>query len=132
MLVEDLLAWMYRNDEDYINTLRALSVGPAYGGALFEAPHFADWLSRWQSRLERQPGGIEGARQRMQTCNPAVIPRNHLVEEALAAAVEHGDYGVIKQFLAVLSRPYDMPLDPSRYCEPAARSADRYQTFCGT
>jgi uncharacterized protein YdiU (UPF0061 family) len=68
----------------------------------------------------------------MRARNPAVIPRNHRVEEALAAAVERGDYSVMERLVAVLSAPYDDPPEPSDFRMPPPPSERAYQTFCGT
>lgn len=63
--------------------------------------------------------------------NPAVIPRNHKVEEALAAAVERGDLSVMERLLNVLARPYDHAQDhPEEFRLPS--NAEAYRTFCGT
>jgi uncharacterized protein YdiU (UPF0061 family) len=68
----------------------------------------------------------------MNAHNPAVIPRNHRVEEALAAAVERADYTVMEKLLEVLSQPFqDLPED-SDYRLPPPASAKPYRTFCGT
>ena len=69
----------------------------------------------------------------MRQVNPWVIPRNHRVEEALAAATEHQDLGPFERLLAALQRPYDVLPEHARYAEPAAAEITaRYQTFCGT
>ena len=70
---------------------------------------------------------------RMRQVNPWVIPRNHRVEEALAAASEHGDLAPFERLLAALRRPYDEDPAFARYAEPApAQVSAGYQTFCGT
>ena len=67
----------------------------------------------------------------MRHANPAVIPRNHLVEEALAAAAEHDDLAPFEALLAVLRQPFTPPED-LRYAQPAMGGMPGYQTFCGT
>ena len=64
--------------------------------------------------------------------NPAVIPRNHRVEEALEAAVEQADFSVMEKLLGVLSQPYQDPPEETGYDLPAPPSAQPYRTFCGT
>jgi uncharacterized protein YdiU (UPF0061 family) len=66
----------------------------------------------------------------MQRHKPAVIPRNHTVEEARAAAVEKGDLSVMHRLLAVLSQPYDSSPEHSDYRLPSGSKS--YRTFCGT
>jgi uncharacterized protein YdiU (UPF0061 family) len=68
----------------------------------------------------------------MNSRNPAVIPRNHRVEEALAAAVEHIDFSVMEKLLGALSQPYRDPPEEAGYHLPPPPSAQPYRTFCGT
>jgi uncharacterized protein YdiU (UPF0061 family) len=68
----------------------------------------------------------------MRSHNPAVIPRNYLVEEALEAAIERGDLSLMTQLLDVLSRPFDDPPEHGGYHLPPEPSERGYQTFCGT
>ena len=68
----------------------------------------------------------------MLNSNPAVIPRNHRVEEALKAAVEKGDYSVMERLLDVLSQPYAHSPEQKEYCTLPAPSKLPYRTFCGT
>jgi uncharacterized protein YdiU (UPF0061 family) len=76
--------------------------------------------------------GIERARA-MRSVNPAVIPRNHRVEEALAAASDEGDLAPFEELLDALRRPYDATGERERYADPApADVTARYRTFCGT
>ncbi len=81
----------------------------------------------------RQAAGIERLHTSVDAnSNPAVIPRNHRVEEALKAAVEHGDYSVMERLLDVLSSPYAHSSEQTEYCTLPAPSNRPYQTFCGT
>ena len=68
----------------------------------------------------------------MRTHNPAVIPRNHRVEEALEAAVERADFTVMEKLLDILSQPYQEPPEQAGYHLPPPLSAQPYRTFCGT
>jgi len=131
-LIEDLLDCMHRHGADFTNTFRSLASGPMPEASLFQAPDFKQWYARWQARLERQPDSREASRRLMSTHNPAIIPRNHKVEEALAAAVERADFTVMKKLLAVLSQPYQDPPEQADYHLPPPPSAEPYQTFCGT
>jgi uncharacterized protein YdiU (UPF0061 family) len=67
----------------------------------------------------------------MDRVNPVYIPRNHLVEEALAAATE-GDLDPLSRLLAAVTTPYDERPDLERYAEPAPEDFGTYRTFCGT
>jgi protein adenylyltransferase len=131
-LVEDLLDSMHRHGADYTNTFRELASGTLPEASVFQAPDFKQWFERWQARLKRQPDSREASRRLMNTHNPAVIPRNHRVEEALAAATEQADFSVMENLLDVLSHPYQDPPEEAGYHLPAPPSAEPYRTFCGT
>jgi uncharacterized protein YdiU (UPF0061 family) len=131
-LVEDLLGCMHRHGADFTNTFRDLASGSLPEASVFRAPDFKQWFERWQARLNRQPDSREASRRRMRAHNPAIIPRNHRVEEALAAAVERGDFTVMEKLLDFLSHPYRDPPEEAGYHLPAPPSAQPYRTFCGT
>jgi uncharacterized protein YdiU (UPF0061 family) len=91
------------------------------------------WLARWQARQGQEAMPAAQRAQAMRQVNPVYIPRNHRVEEALAAAVERGDYAPFERLLAVLSRPFDAQAGSAAYAEPApAATQQGYRTFCGT
>jgi uncharacterized protein YdiU (UPF0061 family) len=87
---------------------------------------------KWQARLVRQQESKNSYHQLMKNSNPAVIPRNHRVEEALEAAVKDGDYSVMERLLNVLSNPYAHSHEQADYCTLPAPSKRPYRTFCGT
>ncbi|MDR6226681.1 protein adenylyltransferase SelO [Desmospora profundinema] len=131
-LIEDLLSMMERHRADYTNTFRALTFDELEDMVLFDTPEFVKWYERWQERLERQQEPKDASHELMRNSNPAVIPRNHRVEEALEAAVEQGDYRVMERFLDVLSNPYAHSPEQEDYTTPPAPSTTPYRTFCGT
>jgi uncharacterized protein YdiU (UPF0061 family) len=131
-LVGGLLTCMHRHGADFTNTFRDLATGSRPAASMFRTPDFKLWFERWQARLKRQPETREAVRRLMNTHNPAVIPRNHRVEEALAAAVERADYRVMEKLVDVLSHPYQDPPEEAGYHLPAPPSAQPYRTFCGT
>jgi uncharacterized protein YdiU (UPF0061 family) len=131
-LVEDLLDCMHRHGADFTNTFRDLASGCLPEAPVFRAPDFKQWFERWQARLKRQPDSREASRRLMNTHNPAVIARNHRVEEALAAAAERDDFTVMEKLLGILSRPYQDRPEQAGYRLPPPASAQPYRTFCGT
>ena len=64
--------------------------------------------------------------------NPAFIPRNHRVEQALDAGIEYGDFSPFAQLLTVLSRPYEDQADFADYSNPPHADERVFRTFCGT
>ena len=130
-LVDELLVSMQQHRADFTNTFRNLALTPLPETPLFQKPEFIQWHQKWQTRINQQPGSWEDAQRLMQTNNPAVIPRNHQVEEALAAA-EQSDYAVMEKLLDVLAKPYEDPPEQAGYHLPPPPSAQQYRTFCGT
>ncbi|NGZ76459.1 protein adenylyltransferase SelO [Saccharibacillus alkalitolerans] len=100
--------------------------------ALLSSGEYRAWRARWEERLIRQGASAAEVRERMLASNPAVIPRNHRVEEALDAAWKEGDYGPMHRLLDALSRPYAHTADQAEYAQPAPDDGDGYRTFCGT
>ena len=98
--------------------------------SLFETEEYKKWHKRWQERLSRQES-LEASKQLMRNSNPAIIPRNHRVEEALEAAVEQGDYRVMERLLKALENPYDYSDEHTEYAK-LCTSTTPYRTFCGT
>jgi serine/tyrosine/threonine adenylyltransferase len=130
-LIRSLLTWMQESRADFTNTFRDLASEALPAGEKYQAPEFQAWYSRWQLRLSRAAQSDAPAGAVMQAANPAVIPRNHRVEEALSAAEEQDDLSVLHRLLAALASPYETKADLAMYREPPADDA-HYRTFCGT
>ncbi len=130
-LIQSLLEWMQKSRADFTNTFRDLSETEPPAGERYQDPDFQGWYVRWQQRLNRDGQSKSSAHAAMRAANPAVIPRNHRVEEALAAAEDHDDLSVLQHLLAALESPYEARGDRERYQEPPADDSN-YRTFCGT
>ena len=129
-LGETLLSLMHKHKADYTNTFRDLTFNKFENKGLFGTPEFTEWHESWRERLSRQEESAELSHQLMKDSNPAVIPRNHHVEDSLEAAVK-GDYSVMHQLMDVLSNPYAHTPDQAKY-STLPESEGFYQTFCGT
>jgi len=129
-LAKDLLACMNKYGMDYTNTFRDLATKQSLRTS--PEPDVKAWVERWQSRLQRQAATAAEATVVMLATNPAVIPRNHLVEAALKAAVEDNDLGPFERLLSVLASPFEETPENVDYRSPAPPSRWPYQTFCGT
>jgi uncharacterized protein YdiU (UPF0061 family) len=122
-LIETLLTLMHEHRSDFTHFFRRLTDSG-------ETPEpFALWAETWRARRAREP---DTAAILMRRANPAYIPRNHLVEAALAAAVEYADFAPFHELLAVLQNPYAPQPRFAHYAEPPQPSATTYKTFCGT
>jgi uncharacterized protein YdiU (UPF0061 family) len=93
---------------------------------------YDDWAIRWRRRLTEEPESSELRLRAMRGANPAYIPRNHLVEAALNAAIERQDFQPFEEFSDVLSRPFDERTGLERYATPARPEESVRKTFCGT
>ncbi len=131
-LIEDLLSLMKNNRADFTNTFRALTMDRIEDTGLSGVIGFDKWYKEWEARRGRQQQSGSDSQKLMQHSNPAVIPRNHRVEEALEAAVNDGDYTVMHRLLDVLADPYAYSPDQDEYCELPAPTTVPYRTFCGT
>ena len=130
---------MHANKADFTLTFRGLydtvlnekSVSELH--TLFANPAtFDNWADDWKSRLGRENKDPSVIADLMRRNTPAVIPRNHLVEQALDAAVEGEDFDPFEQLLNVLTAPFEEPSKNSEYTKPPEPSDQVYQTFCGT
>ncbi|MDF2961276.1 MAG: hypothetical protein K0S39_3011 [Paenibacillus sp.] len=131
-LIEGLLSMMQKYRADYTNTFRALTFDTAEDTALSGTPEYTQWHEQWQARLGRQKESKDSSHQLMRNSNPALIPRNHRVEDALEAAVKQGDYSVMERLLEVLSSPYAHSPEQAEYSAVPELSTCPYQTYCGT
>lgn len=131
-LIEDLLSMMHKYSADYTNTFRALTFDKFDDIVLFGTTEFTRWKEVWHDRLSRQQESKDSQHQLMRNSNPAIIPRNHRVEEALEAAVKQENYNVMERLLKVLSRPYEHSSEQEEYSTLPEPSTCSYKTFCGT
>lgn len=140
-LAEDWLALLHTHRVDFTLGWRRLAdaadgnEGPLR--TLFTDPQAPEaWLAHWRARAASEGGSVtdwSARAARLRQVNPAVIPRNHRVEEALTAASDHGDLEPFQRLLTALRRPYDETPEHAAYLEPArAEVTACYRTFCGT
>lgn len=130
-LAMELLDLMAHHKADYTQTFRMLALDAPDDVEFSGSERFKDWHSRWTARLEVQDTTLEDAHILMRSVNPAVIPRNHLVEEALDLAVEQGDYSKASKLIEVLTNPFDDGHD-IEYKMPPDDDDKVHMTFCGT
>ena len=131
-LAEALLTWMHGAGADFTNTFRALSAPGEADAALPGDAAFAVWHAQWRARLARQRQTAPERSALMQRANPAIVPRNHVVEAALTSASDDGDLAPLERLLAALATPYDHTRDDAAFRAPPAAAGAPYRTFCGT
>ncbi len=139
-LVDDLLALLHQHGVDLTMCLRSLSdvvrgdAGPTR--SMFADPAAFDaWSARWAAARSAQravdPRPDREVADAMDRTNPVYIPRNHLVEDALAAATD-GDLAPFTRLVDVVQHPYERRPGLDEFARPALADATPYRTFCGT
>ncbi len=127
-LIDELLRMLKKRHVDYTSFFRHLGRAArgdteSVRGLFADLAGFDDWMSRWRA--------LGPDAEVMDRANPVYIPRNHLVEEALAVATT-GDLGPLGQLLDAVTAPYDERPALQRYAGPAPEDFGTYRTFCGT
>ena len=130
-LITELLDWMHKNSADFTNTFLKLCKEEIPNGALYASESFQNWHVRWQNRLRKEEQGLETSFALMRSVNPAVIPRNHKVEEALQAG-EEGNFKPFHDLLNAVEKPYMDGDHLLPYQAPPEPGEKVLQTFCGT
>jgi uncharacterized protein YdiU (UPF0061 family) len=138
-LAQTLLRAMHENGADFTLTFRRLCAAAADEKAdanvriLFANPAaYDEWAAMWRSRLAADTLDPTARAHAMRTINPAFIPRNHRVEQALNAAIEYGDLSPFAEMLTVLSRPYEDQAAFADYANVPQADERVFRTFCGT
>lgn len=125
-LLNELFSWMEKAKPDFTNTYRGLVDSELHDDPVFKNTEFVEWKSKWKKRIS----AVDNYENLLEDYNPAVIPRNHLVEDALRSASENNNMEPFNELLKKLQEPY-------RYCGNAyyqtpPSSEQGYKTFCGT
>ncbi len=138
-LAQDLLLAMQQGEADFTLTFRRLCAASASADAdaavrasFRDSGAYDGWAVRWRQRLVAEPGPPAARVAAMRAVNPAVVPRNHLVEAALAAAIQDDDLGPFDALLDAVTQPYTDRPAFERYTLPPEQPDRAYQTFCGT
>ena len=138
-LAEDLLVLMDANEVDFTLLFRSLceasadplqAVGPEQ---LFAASSdWHGWAERWAARLASEPEQGPGRVEQMRSVNPAVIPRNHRVQQAIDKVTDSGDFSDFERLKRVLATPYEDHPEDDQWLAPPPAGERVCKTFCGT
>lgn len=138
-LINDLLGRMAAGRADFTLTFRGLAdamsdpAADAEVARLFAEPEaYHQWAARWRERLSSEGGDGSERRSTMRVANPLFIARNHLVEEAIRAAVDTGDLMPFETLVGVLQRPFEDQPGRERFTRPPRPEEVVHATFCGT
>ena len=137
--MQALLTSMHKGQADFTLTFRRLSdsardpAGDATFSATFaSAETIQPWLQDWRQRLSRETATPEARSSAMKAANPAYIPRNHRIEQAIAAATDDGDFSLFEALVEVTAKPYEDQPRFAAYQEPPKPEEEVLRTFCGT
>ena len=130
-LLNELLNMMQKYKEDYTNTFIALTFNDLPQKGMFISEEFINWKKKWEETLTLQNKSKDEVFDLMKNSNPAVIPRNHRVEEALSAA-NNGDFSVMNNLLKALSNPFEHSEFQKEYAKLPSTPQCNYRTYCGT
>jgi serine/tyrosine/threonine adenylyltransferase len=138
-LIAGLLDAMHQGKADFTLTFRRLAAAleaeqqtPGVRELFAEPEAFDAWASTWRQRLARETTPPAERAGTMRRVSPAIIARNHRVEEALEAAIERADYHPFERLHAALATPYEESPATAAYVDPPEPSNTPYRTFCGT
>ena len=123
-LINELLSLMQTDGADFTNTFRALGTEQARD-QFTNRDAFDTWAESWRARIEDE----SNAQAVMRAANPAVIPRNHRIEQMIEAAIA-GDMAPFERLMKALSTPFD-ETDPELQ-RPPTEDEIVPATFCGT
>ena len=136
-LFDDYLSLLHDQRVDYTSSFRALAAERRGDRRrlddLFHQHGPLDaWMARWRAALDADPSAPDAVADAMDATNPVHIPRNHLIEDTLAAA-ESGDLSSFAELLGVVTQPFVDQPDKDRFAQPAPTEfTEMFQTFCGT
>lgn len=132
VLIESLLAWMQKHKLDFTVTFRDLASEKSLAAKIYQDTEFREWLNRWEKTLQKNDKTRQDVAASMNSVNPAIIPRNYRVEEALAACEQSDDHITLENLLRAVTHPFSDSPEFQNYREPPPPTQTCYQTFCGT
>jgi len=126
-LINNLIKWMQQKKPDFTNTFCNLMNYDHADDKEFEDDEFNIWKREWKKRVKSKE-----YLDVMMSCNPILIPRNYLVEEALSEAETDGKFDKFNELNEIISSPYQLKKVNIKYLETPSKTNIPYKTFCGT
>ncbi len=126
-LINNLIKWMQQKKPDFTNTFCNLMNYDHADDKEFEDDEFNNWKREWKKRVKSKE-----YLDVMMSCNPILIPRNYLVEEALSEAEIDGKLDKFNELNEIISSPYQLKKVNIKYLKTPTKTNIPYKTFCGT
>ncbi len=126
-LIGNLVNWMQNKSPDFTNTFCNLMNYKHANDEVFDDNDFGTWKKNWQERVNNKE-----FLKTMTNTNPVLIPRNHLVEEALNEAETKGKLNKFNDLNKAISSPYQIEKVNTKYLITPSKTNIPYKTFCGT
>lgn len=131
-LINDFLELMFKHKADYTRTFRDFYLTNYHLLPMFDDSDFILWFEKYQARKKSQTAKKGEIELVMNKRNPSMVPRNHIVQDALDQAIE-GHYGEVKQLLKAVSKPYNDKIGGKYTDAPSDDDIDpNFKTYCGT
>ena len=122
-IIEEFLFFLEKNELDFTNSFRKLLETEPF----FEkADEFQQFNQKRLARIE----DINDAYNLMRKVNPAIIPRNHLIEKAISDVYESDSYEFFFKLNEVFRKPYEIA--EAEFSNPPKNEEIVTNTFCGT
>ena len=139
ILIESLFKLMEEGQADFTLTFRRLSdlieknCRQKWKSLFSNIPDDAlsNWLDKWEKRLLQSSQNKDELVTNLKTKNPAIIPRNHLIESCISDALA-GNLRPFNKFVKVLEDPYTQRNEVIKYSKPPSQWEIVKETFCGT
>ena len=136
-IVGNLLDIMHRENLDFTLTFRSLVHSLQNRTSRLNAfcqssKPFTQWLTLWHHRLRKEPLPLEDIAVKMENINPAIIPRNHLIEKAINMALLNNDFSYTHALVNACTQPYQETDASLPFMQPPQPDERVYVTFCGT
>ncbi len=126
-LINNLIKWMQQKKPDFTNTFCNLMNYDHADDKEFDDYEFNNWKREWKKRVKSKE-----YLDVMMSCNPILIPRNYLVEEALSEAEIDGKLDKFNELNEIISSPYQLKKVNIKYLKTPTKTNIPYKTFCGT
>lgn len=138
LLIDSLFSLMEKNALDFTNTFNTLTKAMIKNDSSDficlgkDLEEISAWEKAWRLRLKRESVSNASRKEMMRQANPIYIPRNHLIEKTIQAAIHDEDYSLMHTLGEVLSKPYTEQEKYVSFSLPPKDNERVYQTFCGT